>query len=736
MRKDKRLEHCEALLDNELQPIPIRGSAEKNPKKKKAPAVNTWHPLKNEILSLDELRTLLAGGLVESRTDLAKDGNVSKLQTTSSNWDWYGIVCGSPSGNLEVIDIDVKNDPTHKVKDDFYELIKNNRPGLFEKLTIAKTISDGVHIYYRTPSTQYGHEVPAQNPSGGEIIAFRGQDHYVVAPPSTGYEFTQGGIDSIPYITDEDREFLFSIAESLTQFKTTRTKHDPDFTEKKKTTKDDWELTSIDDYDQRGNALEVLYELGWQEVGTENTDDGLKVFLLRPPGNNPSTSENSGNWHEGFRTLSIFSGSVEPFKHYLEDQKAILEAKKTRNPDTDFKVRRAMSPSAVYCYFKCGGDWFKTAYELGGLGYGIPKKPTQEGDDTTEDYWNEKVYTIASTPTSETYYRNLIANLPPGLKSGYYIGKDPLTFAGSGLSYIVGGSGHGKTTMLTNIAYNVAEDNLDSRVFYISLEQPRWRLNLYALQRHLANPGLLKSGQRFEDAIFDYWKNGSLEKIQSSQRTMFTQGVADFHETLIESGRLQIVDSVLTEAKKTLSDVGVLCKLLERISERDPVKLVCIDYVQRLHPPINSPYIHKSKPEQLDYVCDQLIKTANSSGLTLVLASQLNRTGREHHLSLTMENISDASAIEKSAEGVYGIYNNDREPTILKTEPEKPTAKYIIEKQLCVPKTMHVKVLKDRQVIPDTWDNIPSDLGCRHIKRNQPPATTSTASQKRQEPTH
>lgn len=60
------------------------------------------------------------------------------------------IICGKVSGNLEVIDIDLKYD----LSGDLFQRLKDLAPDIFAKLTIASTVSNGYHLYYRSSSVE------------------------------------------------------------------------------------------------------------------------------------------------------------------------------------------------------------------------------------------------------------------------------------------------------------------------------------------------------------------------------------------------------------------------------------------------------------------------------------------------------------------------------------------------------------------------------------------------------
>jgi bifunctional DNA primase/polymerase-like protein len=64
------------------------------------------------------------------------------------NQDTVGIITGQISGNLECLDIDVKNDPRKTIMTEFSDKIPD---ALLGKLLIQSTPNNGFHIIYRCP---------------------------------------------------------------------------------------------------------------------------------------------------------------------------------------------------------------------------------------------------------------------------------------------------------------------------------------------------------------------------------------------------------------------------------------------------------------------------------------------------------------------------------------------------------------------------------------------------------
>lgn len=310
--KDKAKEYLKA----QLSVIPT--------KEDKLPALPTWKPYQSQRIKEDEVEGLFTGA------------NVKGL----------AIICGAISGGLEVIDVDTKHDTTGSLWDELRGLIEDNLPELYSRLVIAQTISGGYHIYYRCSSIA-GNLKLSTKKNREVLVETRGEGGYVIAPPTTGYKYIQGDPGNIPTITPEEREILFSISKSFNELEEIK----PKVNTTTSTTYNSTGLSPFEDYNQRGDVVDLLKSKGWKVVSQK----GERINLLRP---GSTDSKTSGNYHTGLRVLRVFSTS------------------------TDFNPDKGYSPSQVFSLLECNGDNKLTYRRLLELGYGEPYngediRPTQ-----------------------------------------------------------------------------------------------------------------------------------------------------------------------------------------------------------------------------------------------------------------------------------------------------------------------------------------------------------------------
>src|SRR5678816_3158529 len=122
-----------------------------------------------------------------------------------------GIITGY--NDLECLDVDLKVLPTAKERAtwwvEFLSFLNDNILDFSEKFAITKTMNDGYHILYKTKKL-IGNK---------KIAALKGHTEAILETRSTGgYVFVYSNFlagknyNDIDYISDEDRDILFSVA--------------------------------------------------------------------------------------------------------------------------------------------------------------------------------------------------------------------------------------------------------------------------------------------------------------------------------------------------------------------------------------------------------------------------------------------------------------------------------------------------------------------------------------------
>lgn len=287
-----------------------------------------------------------------------------------------GIVCGKVSGGLEVLDIDCKYDNTGTLFADLKNLINEADKTLLSKMVVEKTPSGGYHFIYKCEIIE-GNKKLAQRYTTDEekiktpkekvkaLLETRGEGGFIACTPTLGYELVFGSFSEIKTITSEERAVLFDCA------KTFNSVYAEVYEKKEQKEILKSNLSPFEDYNKRGEVLDLLQNEGWIIA----LQKGSRYFLLRPGG----TGKWSAEYHEEKRLFYVWTSSSE------------------------FENEKAYNPVQVLATLKFNKDYSSCAKWLLSNGYGerpekqerktiatIESKITVEDDDfsflaTTEE---------------------------------------------------------------------------------------------------------------------------------------------------------------------------------------------------------------------------------------------------------------------------------------------------------------------------------------------------------------
>lgn len=258
------------------------------------------------------------------------------------------ILCGAISGNIEVIDVDCKNDLAGNLMRRLFDLLKKTDPALAAKLVIAKTRSGGYHLFYRCEEVDCSRHLarrpatPAELKNNPELqfvvlIETRGAKGTACIAPTEGYIFLRGNMSSIPTITPDERKKVLDTARHFNQVQEKIKENRPVI---RKAQNSDPSFSPIDDYNKRGEIVELLKKHGWKVTNDTNPE---KTVFLRP---GETDKDSSGNFNHRLRLFSTFS------------------------PNTRFETETAYSPAEVFFILEHSGDKKNGVKALLQLGFG------------------------------------------------------------------------------------------------------------------------------------------------------------------------------------------------------------------------------------------------------------------------------------------------------------------------------------------------------------------------------
>jgi len=295
-----------------------------------------------DFISLSKIEGLQFMPVLENKKPIHEKWEQTKRDYDYTNAKAIGLVCGSISGNVEAIDLDLKYDITGNLFKDYKNAINSIDKTLLSKLVVQKTVSNGYHFIYRCEFIE-GNKKLAQRyatieeSNKGEkvkvLLETRGEKGYIAVAPTYGYELVHGTFDNIQTITVEQRNILINVAYS---FNEVIKEYVPNQRVEKKQIKG---LTPLEDYNNRGDVVGLLVEHGWKEVGRK----GRKILMQRP---GDTKADHSGNYDEEKNWFSVFSTS------------------------TEFESQKAYQPYAVFAVLECKGDFKELPKKLYDLGFG------------------------------------------------------------------------------------------------------------------------------------------------------------------------------------------------------------------------------------------------------------------------------------------------------------------------------------------------------------------------------
>lgn len=326
----------ESWLDNGFSIVPCYDQNAEDKSKIKKPCIK-WKDYQERIIDKETLFKLMD----------------EKFQTTA-----VCVIAGKVSGNLECIDIDVKN--WAGVDAMYFTQIKALFPDLWNRLRIHRSPSGGFHILYRIVDHEPEGNQKLCKKIGMKLAAIetRGEGGYLLVPPSVGYTIYKD--EPIPTLTWSERCSLVAIAQGFNE-DTPQPKQQ--FTQSTKQVSAYYDETPIEHFNRSERAETILLEHGWKFLKKTHQF----IYFERP--DQTETGRVAASFNLQKRVYYIFTSStqLEPDRGYL--------------------------PSTILLILSMGGDKKKTYKYLVNEGYGrvkpeaereLAKRIINKGKDVSE----------------------------------------------------------------------------------------------------------------------------------------------------------------------------------------------------------------------------------------------------------------------------------------------------------------------------------------------------------------
>jgi len=219
-----------------------------------------------------------------------------------------GVILGERSGNIAVIDVDVKHDSTATLSKRFLLGLKYYQNLDDIDFYIEETRSGGLHIWFRRPNITDAKFEPARTIENGKRVALievLGEGQLVFACPSQGYSVLAGSIEEVPDITEDQYIDLIMFCKTFNELP--EENYEPD--ELKEVDANDQRVGSI--YNRECDPFKFVSWLCSDYDWKVHKKDGDKYWLTRP---GKDTGVSGTFNHDGNKLLIIFSSSVDEFE--------------------------------------------------------------------------------------------------------------------------------------------------------------------------------------------------------------------------------------------------------------------------------------------------------------------------------------------------------------------------------------------------------------------------------------
>ena len=329
------IEIAKNYIDNGYWVIPVSS--------KKTPSINNWTQYQNRPM------------------------NDAEIESQFKNCYGIALLCGGiPS--VELTDWDLK----YSLDENFYNTVKEEVPdSIKRKCFVQTTMNNGVHWwykvpkesispnqklacryttayekdkvyreYYKDPKTRDNALKIAINDNSRVLIETRGGESsgkscggYGLIFPTPGYNIIYSPEGGMQELTVQEHELLLSIFRSYNEVS------EVGIVKNREYDGVNWSVSPFEDFNDRGDALALLYESGWEEVGKSG-----KSIRLKRPG---ASSGSSALYDLSTNILNIFSTS------------------------TRFDNTKGYNPTGIFIELEADGDGSLGYRKLVDLGYGV-----------------------------------------------------------------------------------------------------------------------------------------------------------------------------------------------------------------------------------------------------------------------------------------------------------------------------------------------------------------------------
>lgn len=227
--------------------------------------------------------------------------------------------------------------------------------------------------------------------------------------------------------------------------------------------------------------------------------------------------------------------------------------------------------------------------------------------------------------------------------------KERFTLPTGAITFIVAPTSHGKSTLLQNIALQIAKAEGEGTTLYFTFEEDADSVTLQLINKYIGEELCKNRSSSHSNnlrAITHYYRTGEDRYIKNDKLSIFHQKLNTFTDSLYNSGKLRLFyeDYDSTE----------LIEAIRYIHSQTKVKAVFIDYIQLLSKNGN----RKQRTEELKDICKDLKDLCIETQLPIVVAAQANREVTSP-LEMHSQKIAEAADLERIANKILFIWNSN-----------------------------------------------------------------------------
>ena len=232
---------------------------------------------------------------------------------------------------------------------------------------------------------------------------------------------------------------------------------------------------------------------------------------------------------------------------------------------------------------------------------------------------------------------------------------DAITLPYGALSIIAAPTNHGKSTMLQNLAIDIARnESIIGSIIYLTLEEDKESVTSQFLSKLTGEP-ISRNNKR---SIKSFYNNDCAEYFAKGKEQAFERARAEMREK-VDSGRI-IIEEAETENGIQLDTISNLISYITEATKQlsRGVAAVFIDYIQLIRPDKRT----NNRVEDLKVICTLLKNCAVRLNIPIILAAQFSREGSKSPYELEPESLGEGGDIERAAAVIVGLWNTAKKP--------------------------------------------------------------------------